>query len=99
MTEPISLVGSFPPITNTSKAESKGNFAGELGKAVTRGLESVNKLQHEADDLAIKLLTGELDDLHQLTIAAEKASIALQTAVHVRNKVVEAYQEISRMQV
>ena len=45
-----------------------------------------------------KLITGEVEDLHQVMIAAQKASITLDLTIQVRNKVVEAYQEIMRMQ-
>lgn len=75
-----------------------GNFAGELGRAISEGLNSVNLLQHQADELALRLALGELEDLHQLTIAAEKAQVALQTAIQISRKVVEAYQETARMQ-
>ena len=45
------------------------------------------------------MLTGKPVDLHQVMIAAEQAGLALQLTVQVRNKIIEAYQEISRMQV
>jgi len=44
------------------------------------------------------LITGEIDNLHSATIAAEKAEIMLNLTVQVRNKVIEGYQEIMRMQ-
>jgi len=49
--------------------------------------------------MATKLALGQIDDIHQVTIAMEKATLSLQLAVQVRNRMVEAYQEISRMQV
>lgn len=58
-----------------------------------------NQLQKEADDLTQKLLVGEVEHLHEVTIAAEQANLALQLTVQIRNKLVEAYQEISRMQI
>lgn len=45
-----------------------------------------------------RLVTGKTTDLHQVMIAAEKASLTLQTTLEIRNKVVEAYQEVMRTQ-
>lgn len=63
------------------------------------GLRHVSALQNDAQGLANEAAMGGDVDLHDVTIAAEKASVALQLTVQVRNKVVEAYQEIMRMQV
>lgn len=96
----VGLITSFPAVEVSGNTQTKGgNFLVELGSAVSKGLNTVNQLQHDADNLALQLAMGELDDLHQLTIASEKAELALMTAVQVRNKVVEAYQEIARMQI
>lgn len=59
----------------------------------------VNQLQVKADQTAVKLATGELQDVHEAMLAMQKASTALQFTVQVRNRVVEAYQEIMRTQV
>jgi len=60
-------------------------------------LKKVNNLQLNADSMAKKLATGELKDIHQLTIAVEKADIALRLITEIRNRLVDAYQQISRM--
>lgn len=74
--------------------EPKRAFSQFLSEA----LEKVNQSQLEADRLTQLLAAGEITDLHQVMIAAEKANIQLQLTLAVRNKVVEAYQEIMRMQ-
>ncbi|GKW46556.1 flagellar hook-basal body complex protein FliE [Planococcus sp. NCCP-2050] len=61
-------------------------------------LEEVNKLQNTSDKLTNQLVTGEVEDVSQVMVAAQKASLSLQLTVQVRNKVVEAYQEVMRMQ-
>lgn len=76
-------------------AENAANFGDILANALTE----VNSLQKNAEKSAIDLVTGKLQDVSQVTIAAEKASIALQLTMQVRNKAVDAYQEIMRMQV
>lgn len=71
------------------------SFSGYLKGA----LEEVDKLQKESDSSAVALATGEMQNLHQVMIDAQKAEIALQFTIQVRNKVIEAYQEIMRIQV
>lgn len=61
-------------------------------------LQEVNKSQLHSDQMTQKLVRGEDVELHQVMIAAAKASVTLQTTLEVRNKVVEAYKEVMRMQ-
>jgi flagellar hook-basal body complex protein FliE len=75
-----------------SKAAGSGNFFGEL-------VEKVNDLQTQADNKIRNMATGESRELHEVMIAVEKAGISFQFLTQVRNKAVEAYQEIMRMQV
>ncbi|MBS3872620.1 MAG: flagellar hook-basal body complex protein FliE [Firmicutes bacterium] len=91
---PLQQLGAAPQVANSDRAAG-GSFAAQLNEA----LNEVNALQLKADDMATKLALGQIDDVHQVTIAMEKAALSLQLAVQVRNKMVEAYQEISRMQV
>ena len=72
--------------------------AGGFGEYLNQALQKVNKLQVEADQMVEKVAQGE-EDIHNAFIALEKADLALGIAVQVRNKVVEAYQEIMCMQV
>jgi flagellar hook-basal body complex protein FliE len=76
-------------------SEAVQSFGETLGKAVN----SVNQAQLGADSAITRLAAGEPVDLHQVMIAMEKADIATQLATEVRNKLIEAYQEIMRMQV
>ena len=62
-------------------------------------LNNVNQLQNEAKQVSINLASGKIQDISEVTIAAEKATVALQLTMQVRNKVVDAYQEVMRMQV
>jgi len=78
---------------------STGNVAQGFSGSVKKALSEVNELQGEADMFAQKLAAGESVEIHQAMIAMQKASTALQFTVQVRNKVIEAYQEIMRMQV
>lgn len=90
------------PLTRTTLApEEKGAYGAAISfsQALREALGEVNRLQVEADQVARKLVTGEIKDLSEVTVAAEKANLALQLTIQVRNKAIEAYQEIMRMQV
>lgn len=82
-------------------SEKEGAAAGSssFGEVLSKALDDVNGAQLNADETTKQFLTGEISDVHQVTIAAEEARIMMQLAVEVRNKVIEAYQEMSRMQV
>jgi flagellar hook-basal body complex protein FliE len=71
-----------------------GDFAQTLASAVER----VNDLQTVADQKVTNLLTGKGEDVHAATLAVEQASLAFDLMLQVRNKVVGAYQEISKLQ-
>lgn len=79
---------------NTEKA-GKTSFTDHLFDALSR----VDELQKEAEQAKTGLITGDLDDLHQLMIKTEEAKIALQLTVQTTTKVIEAYQELYRMQI
>jgi flagellar hook-basal body complex protein FliE len=82
---------------------SKAVKPAEAGQAFSQFLqEAINKVNTEqvkSDMMTEKLVKGENVDLHQVMIASQKASISLQLALEVRNKVIESYQEVMRMQV
>jgi len=79
----------------TKPIEAQKQFSAFLKEA----LNTVNEEQVQADRLTEKLVRGENVDLHQVMIASQKASISLQLALEIRNKAVEAYQEMMRMQI
>lgn len=62
-------------------------------------LDKVNDIQLNAEQATQDLLTGKATDIHQVLISTEEARLSLELAVQIRNKLVDAYQEISRMQI
>ena len=62
-------------------------------------VKQTNDLQQNAGKAQQRLLVGDSDDLHGVMIAMEKAGLAFQLTMSVRNKVIEAYQEVMRMQI
>lgn len=70
-----------------------------FGALLSKAVDSVNQHELAAQRAGLLLASGEVADLHTVTIAAQKAELALDLTLAVRNKVLEAYQEIMRMQV
>ena len=82
------------------KAESTSKDAGPtFADTLKEAVNNVNQLQLTADHKAQELSTGKTDDIAGVMLAAEKADIALRAMVQVRNKIIDAYQEIMKMQV
>ncbi len=79
--------------------ELKKSNGTKFGDVLKNALDNVNKLQLESEEYKNLLITGEIDNLHDVTIAQEKANISLQLTLSIRNKMVEAYREIMRMQI
>lgn len=85
--------------SETQFAPSSPKAASGFGDLLKDALQKVQDLENEAKDEAIKLALGENTDAHQAMIALAKADLALQLTIQIRNKAIEAYQEIMRMQV
>ena len=66
---------------------------------LTRHLDEVNQLQFEADRALRDLVTGQTDNLHGVIVAMTEADLSFRLMMQVRNKLLEAYNEIMRMQV
>ncbi|MFH0911814.1 MAG: flagellar hook-basal body complex protein FliE [Planctomycetota bacterium] len=68
-------------------------------KFLLDSLDQVNRMQQESEAAQEALATGRTDDITGVMNAVEKADIAVQTVMAVRNKLIEAYQEVLRMQI
>lgn len=101
MNTPITRVGDqglvlpLGPRETGKVAGTDGSFSQVLEQFVT----DVNTLQNKASESIEKLATGEITDVHQVMIAVEEAGTAMEFMLEIRNKIVEAYQEIMRMPV
>jgi flagellar hook-basal body complex protein FliE len=93
--QPLQAV--VPQIANKSLSASE--VTDQFGAFLTDAMNKLNTQQQNVDQLNSQFAKGEISDVHQIMIASEKASLGLQLTVQVRNKVIDAYQEIMRMQV
>lgn len=82
------------------RAEATGSAGGKsFADTLKDAVNNVNSMQQEADVKAQQLATGKNKDIADVMLTAERADIALKLMVQVRNKIIEAYQEIMKMQV
>jgi flagellar hook-basal body complex protein FliE len=77
--------------SNTGNGESFGNY-------LKSALDSVNDAQVNANQEIMNVITGE-GDIHQALIAAEEARLQMELTVQIRNKILESYQDITKMQI
>jgi len=85
-------------VTSSISREGSNRESGEFMKSLEDAMSQVSQLQSEADAHVGQLLTGNSQDVHSAMIAVEKASLAFEMMVQVRNKIVQAYQQVSGMQ-
>ncbi len=82
-----------------SPAAQGGAPKTDFRESLLQAIRQVNEFQLQADEMAQALAAGQAAEMHQVMLAAEKANLSLQFTLQVRNKIIEAYQEIMRMQV
>jgi len=96
----ISNLPAFPNLGQTGSAPASGAADGEgnFGSVLKNAINQVEELHGSAQQQVTDLLKGDRGDVHSVMIAVEKADIAFQLMMQVRNKIVSAYQEVSHMQ-
>ncbi|GAV26156.1 flagellar hook-basal body protein FliE [Carboxydothermus islandicus] len=95
----MEITGISFPNTILSNNSTQTTKTLDFEKKLAEALDKVNEKQLKAEQATQDFLAGKVDDIHQVLILAQEAKLSLQLAVEVRNKIVEAYQEISRMQI
>lgn len=90
---------SISPISsNPSPSLSPGKGPG-FAELLRGAVEAVNHMQHEAGHLEDAVAKGESMNIHQAIIAGEKAGLSFRLMMQVRNKLLDAYEEVMRMQI
>ncbi len=100
MSFPISAVQPVVPTTAATGATSimPSTDGAGFGTALAGAIDNLQGLQTTANTLAVSAVTGNLNDIHKATLAATRAQVTLEVVAAVRNKGVEAFNEIMRMQ-
>jgi flagellar hook-basal body complex protein FliE len=95
---PLAHVDGAPRVRPASPAEGTGT-GNDIGGAFAGALDSLQAMQSQTDALATQAATGDLKDVSQYTVKAAETSLATELTVAIRDKAVEAFNEIMRMQV
>jgi len=87
------------PSTTTATDPTAATRGNSFGDSVTKALDDLQASQSKADSLARDAATGRLQNIEEYLIAASDAQLSTQLTVAVRNKAVESFNEIMRMQI
>ena len=102
----IPAIGAIGGVTGTGYLSGVGTAGtagapgadAAFGSVLAGSIDNLQRMQSTSSDLAVKAVTGDLDDVHDFTVASSQAKVALELTAAVRNKAVEAFTEIMRMQ-
>jgi flagellar hook-basal body complex protein FliE len=94
ITNPLSGVNA-----TSSTQPAKPSQIDQVGMGFKEILDSINQSQANSDDLIKKLAAGEDVDIHQVMIAFEESDTNFRVAMAIRDRLVDAYQQVTRMQV
>ena len=94
---PTSIIVSRSPVRGEEKEVATERVIGSFAEALRSMLGEVERADAYASEMKRRLLVGESVELHEVLLATEKAHLAFQTLLAVRNKLLEAYQELTRM--
>ena len=92
------ISGQFP--REIQRGDNQGKTEGPSFGDTLKGLVGdVDNLQKTAEETSRRMLTGQIEDVHQVMVAMEEAQTSFQLMMEIRNKIVDAYKEVMRMQV
>ncbi len=99
MVNPLQGLGTKPIDTRTPGEKGGSGTTGEtpFADSLKSAMDAIGSMQNDADAKVAQLLGGNGQDVHSAMIAVEKANLSFQMMVQVRNKIVQAYQQISAM--
>lgn len=86
-------------LPGAASAATSGAQAPDFAQALESGLRGLDQQVHSAESMPIDLLTGKIDDFHQIAVQLKSAELSFKFAMEIRNKLVDAYREIMRMSV
>ncbi|AMB39490.1 MULTISPECIES: flagellar hook-basal body complex protein FliE [Paenarthrobacter] len=95
---PIESVQGVSGTGYVGSTKAPGSTGGGFGTALTGAVDDLQSLQSTSKELAVSAVTGNLDDIHKATLAATRAQVTFELVAAVRNKGIDAFNEIMRMQ-
>ncbi len=101
MVKDVSGLGPIKPLKPKGLPETKkaGDKDSGFGKVLNEFIHKVSDLQNNADEKIQKLASGEVKDIHEVMSALAEADVSFKMMMTIRNKLIDAYKEIMKMQV
>lgn len=105
MVEQYNNISGLNQLHNLQQKQTKTDQSGaaengqDFKDLLMKSINEVNRLQNEADQATVNLATGETDNVTEVFTAVKKAELAFQTLMQIRNKLMDAYDEIKQMRV
>ncbi len=101
---PLGIINTITPtgpetVQGVSSAEGAQKAGADFSKFLSDALGQVDALQTKADTATLDLVTGQVQDLSEVMVALEKASLSMSLTIATRDKVIDAYNQIMRMQI
>ncbi len=94
----LAKIGNITIPGNKANANNESSAFDVMYQSAINMVNETNDLQKNAEQMALDFAIGKVDNVHDVMISQEKASIALQYTVRVKNAILEAYNEIMRIQ-
>jgi len=85
------------PLGSAPAAGATAPQGPDFARALSDGLEAVDGQARAAESMPIDLLTGKVDDFHEIAVQLKSAELSFRFAMEIRNKLVDAYREVMRM--
>jgi flagellar hook-basal body complex protein FliE len=100
---PLSPIGGalsgLPALPSSGAGKVAGAPGADFGAALKDAVGALGQLGQQADVSTMKLAAGEPIDIHEVMLNTEQASLGFSMAIQVRNKLIDAYQEVMRMSI
>lgn len=97
MIDKINPIKFNPTLLNPQNQQSKKSV--NFGDVLKKAIQEVNDYQKNAEKVSADYAAGKTDNINDVIVAAEKADISLRLTIDIRNKIVDAFKEIMRMQI
>src|SRR5918992_3709984 len=94
-----SALSGLPTLPSTGAGKTAAAPGADFGAALKDAVGALGQLGQQADASTMKLAAGEPIDIHEVMLNTEQASLGFSMALQIRNKLVDAYQEVMRMSV
>lgn len=95
----IKSLGSIDPQAAYGIGKTTGSPATSFANQLQQAINEVDGLQHNREEMVEGMVSGEVSEVHDVMIAAKESQMAFELLLEVRNKLLESYQELMRMQV